>query len=369
MGTCMCKPKPLPLLIGICAAIGSFTVTATGQNLKTGAEFDKASNDPISQTLAGLPIRQALKGISEQYSVCIFLDRRVDPAIRLKQNPVDLPLKLALFLITEDHELGLVQFGSVWYIGPLESAAAMEHRYIAFKEKFQFLDVAAQKRWNKLSSLQWQRLTVPSELVEKLVSENGLTGQGIEKIPFDIWHEKKLPGMKVSQQLFLLLYGFELMPRLTAADGAFVIEECEPIENISLATSRSIPSELLATIKDKYPGVDIERKGSTRTFTGKPIDVYKALWSTQIIEKVGSDPSSKSVFTLNTTAQRGAILKSAATQLDVQLQFDPSLNVILQARVTINVTRVSPDELIKQVLSGTGCSYQLSQSHLKIFKN
>ena len=364
----MCWLKPLPLLIGICAAVGSFTSIATGQNFKIGAEFDKASNAPISQTLAGLPIRQALKGISKQYSVCIFLDRRVDPGIRLKQNPVDLPLKLALFLIAEDHDLGLVQFGSVWYVGPLESAAVLQHRYNTFEEKFQFLNERAQKRWNRISRLQIQRLSVPRDLIEKLASDNELTGQGTGIIPFDIWPENQLPGMTVAQQLFLVLYGFDLQPRLTSADGEFVIEEYETIGSISQQTNRSIPSDLLASIKDRFPGVKIQRKGSTRTFTGKPTDVYKAIWNTQVIERVKNDPGSKTVFTLNTTHQRGAILKSAATQLGVQLEFDASLNKTLQERITINVTRVSPDEFIRQVLGGTGCSYQLSQSRLKIFK-
>lgn len=356
------------LVLSVITALCSPASPVMAQNLKTGAAFDKASNDPVSQTLAGFPIRQALSDLSERYSVCIFLDRRVDPGTRLKQNPVNIPLKLVLYQIAENHNLGLVQFGSTWYIGPIESAVLLEHRHDAFKEKFQHLSDDAKNKWNNRSALQWDRLSVPSDLITRIISDNGLNGQGTDQVPFDLWPAQQLPGMSIADQVFLLLYGFDLKPRLTAADGSFAIEVNASIDSISLSTSRNIPTDRLDSIKDRYPNLSIKLSGGKRTFTGPPIDVYNAVWDTQIIKKPAIEEGSKSFFTLNTTAQRGAILKSAANQLGVQLEFDPALNEVLQERIQINVSGVTTDKLLSEVLEGSGCTYKLSKTQLTIVK-
>ena len=284
----MLKRLHLMLLLGVTAALCSLVPSVQAQNLKTGPAFDNASNDPVSQTLAGFPIRQALNDLSERYALCIFLDRRVDPGTRLKQNPVNIPLKLVLYQIAENNNLGLVQFGSTWYIGPIESAALLEHRHNSFKEKFQHLNDDAKNKWNKRSALQWNRLTVPSDLIAQIISDNGLNGQGTDQIPFDLWPAQQLPGMSIADQVFLLLYGFDLKPRLTAADGSFAIESCESIDSISLSTSRNIPTDRLDSIKDRYPDLSIKRSGTKRTFTGTPIDVYNAIWDTHVIKTLNT---------------------------------------------------------------------------------
>lgn len=359
----------LELHIAICFAICSSAITTNAQDFVTGAAFEKASSQPITQTLKGLPIGKTLADLTKQYSICIFLDRRVDPDLRIKRNPKEIPLKSALYRLASDLDLGVVQFGSIWYVGPIESAAKLHQAHDLFREKMQFLDQEPLRKWNRKNSLQWQRLSQPKEIVESLIADIGMQGQGTDQIPFDIWPAQSFPELSIADQLFLLLYGFDLRPRLTAADGSFVIEPIEAVEHVTQTISRSLTKRHLETVADSFPLVTVKSEGNKRTFTGPPVDVYRAIWSIDFVEKTVVDPNAPRFFTLeNTTATRGAILKKIAQQIGVDFQFDPETEADLQQRITINETNVGFQQLIDAVLKDANCTAQLTDDKLMIWK-
>ena len=112
------------LLILLLAISSARSSAAETPKWLTGERLRNQLDQKVSVTWSGVPLRRALKSLSDSQHVAIMLDRRVDPEQKIELTLDDVTLDAALKSIALKMKIGVGQVGSVFYFGPEATASA-----------------------------------------------------------------------------------------------------------------------------------------------------------------------------------------------------------------------------------------------------
>ncbi len=337
---------------------------------KTGAEFRKALDQPLGLKWAENPIRDALRNLSNNQQVAIWLDRRVDPSTKLQFELDDVPLGLMLDQLCAKSKLGRAVVGPVVYIGPpamtekLATLAAVKRQQAGSHSPEQ------RARWLRPAVLNVPQLTEPRELVRELARESGATLQNPDAVPHDLWPALSMPQLTLADRLTLVLAGFDLTFDLSADGSTLTIvkipDSVEYEQTYSWGKGKA--QTLASQLQKKFPELKISVADDKVVAVGKyeSHELIERILNGETVRTTKVVPGEK-VYTLRVDNQSaGAVVKTVAKELGKEMVYDPSLVDKLKTNVSFQVKDAKLEELLNKVLTPLGLAYEINEASLII---
>jgi len=175
----------------------------------TGAAFERTLAENVNIRWTNVPLRRAIRHLSEAKHAAILIDRRVDPDQKLNVTLENVPLGAAMQTIARDLGLGVARLGNVLYLGPASVAERLPGLAASLQREVRRLPAAAQRKYLSSKRLAWDDLAAPRDLLARLATESGVEITGIERFPHDLWAGADLPPLSLVDRLTLIAAQFD----------------------------------------------------------------------------------------------------------------------------------------------------------------
>lgn len=336
---------------------------------KIGLEFRQAMDHPLGLKWGENPARQALRNLSQNQRLAIWLDRRIDPGLKLQFESDDLPLGITLDKLCEKYRWGRAQVGPVIYIGPNSSVEHLATLAAVRRQQVGRESPQARARWARAVVMKIPELSQPRELALELVREAGATLENPQAIPHDLWPEIQLPPLTLADRLTLVLAGFDLtFEQSTDGQTIRLVPAPHQLEYEETYSWRGQNQSLAAQLAKKFPEAKIELVNDKVLVRGKyeVHELIDRMMSGETVRTVKVAPGSK-VYSLRVDNQpAGKVVKTVAGELGKEMKYDPALIEKLKTNVSFNAKDVPLEKLLTQVLEPLGLTYEIKEASLEI---
>lgn len=362
----VCKHLMLPVVLATCCLSGA---AAEEIDWKIGLDFRKALEQQVGLEWAENPIRDALRNLSRNQRVAIWLDRRVDPGMKLQFDAKGLPLAITLDQLCEKYRMGNSVVGPVVYIGPAATAEKLATVAAVRRQQVGRHSATARAKWAKATAWHIPQLSEPRALFQELVREAGSTLQNPDAIPHDLWPEISLPPLTLADRMTMVLAGFDLTYE-QSADGSTIriVPMPEKIEYEQIYSWRDDNGSLAAQLRKKLPELKIEMLDGKVRVTGKYEyhELIDRMMSGETVKTAKVVPGDTR-YTMRVDDQpAGAVVKTVANRLGKELVFDRSLAEKLNQNVKLDLKDATLDELLTKTLQPLELTYELKEASLVI---
>ncbi|MDO4569175.1 MAG: hypothetical protein Q4D38_02170 [Planctomycetia bacterium] len=359
----------------------------------TNKDLEKKLAEPMpSVTWSDAPMKKSLRNFCDMQRICLVLDRRVDPELLVRGDfeNAALPQMIRDALATGaliQEELELSRLGNVLYVGPARYVQRLQTLVELQKEAYEALPERGKKVWEKESSLSWQTLDTPRDVLEKIAKRNKIKIQGA-KIPHDLWEGATLPPMSLSEQFILILGQFGLTYEFDlAADKNGGVVTIRPIDYDSLLVTRSyqmnkLRENKLNVLRREMSDVRIEASGSRVEISGiaEAHAFFASSLPSSVGVSIGNFPQAASINTKSGAKLspkdrakirlsgniRGPfipIMKDLAQKQGLTLEYDAdtliNAGVQLEAQIQVTLQESTVEQAFQSVAEAAGCSATL----------
>jgi hypothetical protein len=305
----------------------------------------------------------------------VFIDRRVDPDLRVSLQLEAASIDDVLRAIVEAEALGVSHLGTLRYLGP--SHAANQLRTVAMvrgQEVARLPDVESSNLERKLS-LNWPRLSEPRMVVNSVAQRYGWRILHGDRIPHDLWSAGELSELSAAEQLTVLLVGFDLSFRLHARQRAL---DLVPLEKVSIQREYRLPTQFtdpVSLLRQELPAAMARVEGRSLVVDARVEEHERLveLLSSRSTPRRAQRPSgqTKRVYSLRVEEQPvGAVLKQLAERLQWAIEFDETsiraAGRSLDTRVSFNVENSSEEELLDAALRPAGLDFRREENRVRI---
>jgi hypothetical protein len=336
---------------------------------KIGLEFRQALEQPLGLKWGENPARQAFRNLAQNQRVAVWLDRRIDPGLKLQFEADDLPLGIVLDQLCEKYRWKRAAVGPVVYLGPPAIAGKLATLAAVRRQQVGRESAQQRARWSRAVAWQVPELAQPRELMQELVREAGATLANPEAIPHDLWPEIALPRLTLADRMSLVLAGFDLTFE-PSPDGSSIriVPAPAEIEYTETYSWRGANASLAAQLAKKFLEAEVLLVNDKVQVTG-PYEVHEKidrLMSGETVRTTKVAPGSK-VYSLRVDNQpAGAVVKTVAKELGKELQYDPALLDKLKTNVSFTVKDVDLNDLLAAALKPLGLTYEMKEAALVI---
>lgn len=352
-------------------------VRADPGKLLTEKGLSETLNRPVGFEISGDSRREALRMISKQFGVTIFLDRRIDPDIPLSYRTRGTPLGTALAEIAAQFGAAVTWLGPVGYVGPFEEVKKLQTVRALVQDQIKNMPSEVESRLSQPFPISWNRLATPEEIIRKITQNYELQWQHPDRLPHDLWVSGRLPPMDCATQCTIVLAGFGAMPLFESTGQSFAIVPIGQAPSLRrsypIATDKQ--ARLIQQWKQKFPHAMVKRDGSQLIFSGRA----EAHWQldpssrpSDMPERSTGDMSAggTQVYTLRVEAPLEAILAAIASQTELTIQWQRQAieadAINLQRVVVLDVREVSLDRLLADLLRPNGLDFARSGQQITV---
>ncbi len=298
----------------------------------------------------------------------------VDPTLRISLNVEAATLPEVLEGLAASASLGVSELPRLHYLGPLAAAGQLRTLAAVRREEVGRLPATRRGGLERKQAVTWPRITEPRQLITALVERRGWRIGGAEHIPHDLWPAGELPALALSDQLTVLLVGFDLSFEAKPAEPTLEIVRLKPLtlnRRYRLPGEFSNPEALLRQV----PAAQVRVDGETISVDARLED------HEQFAELLrGRAPrarrgparqNSKQVYTLRVQEQPiGAVLDELGARLGWTIEIDRdavrAAGLSLDTRVSFSVANSDEDELLDALLRAAGLDYRREGERLRI---
>lgn len=332
----------------------------------TGDAFWRQLASPASATWSGIPLREALSSLSQQWQIAFFLDRRVDPDQKIEFSSENQTLEELLEQLAVKLDLSVSVVDCVIYIGPpgvaSKVATLAEVHYDAAQRN-------RQAALTKRRELQWPWLAEPRTILADVIATTGYKCTNLTDVPHDLWAANQMPALPITHLLTLLLAGFDLTFQCDVSSGSLRLVPMP--EEVVLVREYSVAGNLLqkkAAIQQQLGDVAMEWSGNRLRVRGSADAHYKIRRILQgpIQPTVRAAPSQVR-YTLRTANRFEPLARALAARLQLTIEIDPRVAEIRNRLVTIDVRNATREQLLDALVDSVGWQYELSGNHLRLF--
>ena len=351
------RPSAYCLLIVLTLASPQVLANEDSIEWQLGPQFHQQLQSAVTFSWMDNPLRSGLTNLSRAHRVAIFLDRRIDPGRLIDLDILDRPMEHALHTLARSLDLGIGYLGPVVYVGPPEVTAVLATQAELKRQQVSRLPMKQRSRWQRVEAWQWERLTTPRQLLERLTQQTRCRIENADLVPHDLWPEVELPRMSATDRMSLVLAGFgltfELTPegstvRLLAMPGSVWLERgyafrshlAEMLERLTVDTKRVGRRLIVRGTYEDHLAIQRWLRGET----GRP-----------------SHPAA-GVKTHSLTvdrAQAGAIIQTLVRQLGLSVKVAEPVTERLNRTVSFDVKEVPLKELLHQTLDPIGVRFRI----------
>ncbi len=367
----------------VCAALVAIGVSlsdrlseiASAQSVRERPLQRKQVQRSVSIQWERVPLRDVVARVAKLFDETVFIDRRVDPDLRVTLELEATSIDDVLRSIVEAQSLGMSRLGSARYLGPRNAAEHLRTVSVARGEEIARLNRAERADLERKQRLTWPRLSEPRELVVLLAQQRGWRISRAERIPHDLWAAGALPELSAAEQLTLLLAGFDLSFKTQARDRSL---EIVPLQPVTVRREYRLPSRSSdnALLRQELQAAPAARMEDRKLVVDARIEQHERL--AEIIAGHAVPPRSRRPatesarqYTLRVQDQPvGAILRQLAERMNWTMEFDEAsiraAGLSLDRRVSFSVENGNQDELLQAVLAPAGLDYRRQGERLVI---
>lgn len=340
----------------------------------TGAAVEQQLRTSTTGSWTGVPVVQVLRSLSTAQRVAIVLDRHVDPHGKVELSVTEEPLSVVLGRIAVQQGQGTSQLDAVVYVGPLGVAERLRTLRALLHEQMRELPAAARRPLVERRAWRWEDLATPRELLAQLAAQaKGVTIEGLEQIPHDLWRGADLPPLAWIDRLLLVAVQFDLTCQIASAG----------------TTVRLVPLPEHVEISRSYPGhgqaAALAQKWSKQvpasrvSADGDRVTVVGLVEDHDLLEEAQRSGSArrttvkqgKQVFKLSVEkAPVRQVLRQLEQKLSLEFHWDEAAlqqaGRSLDALVTFKVENASLDELLAAVLEPAGLTFSRQERRVQI---
>jgi hypothetical protein len=223
--------------------------------------------------------------------------------------------------------------------------------------------------------LAWPQLTEPRGLISSVAQLRGWQLAQAGRIPHDLWAANKLPALPASDQLTVLLIGFDLTFALNPNKRTL---EIVPLESKTIKRSYPLDGRKVALVeilRANLPDTVVRFSSDSVVVEGRVEDHERVL--ELLGERAPQPPADeavhpgKQVYTLRVEEQPvGVILQQLATRLNWAIEIDhaaiEAAGLSVDRRISFAVEKSSQDELLEAVLRPAGLGYRKEGERIRI---
>lgn len=336
---------------------------------------------------SGVPLRRALADLAASQHVAVLVDRRIDPGQQLKLELSDEPLHAALEKIGGTTGGGVAILGEVAYLGPAERAGELRTLAMQLHDRLAKLPPARLRAWLASAPLQWPELSTPRDLLKQLAADGGISLDGIDELPHDLWGEAKTPPLSLVDRLLLVAVQFDRTLEI-ADDGrsAQLIAIAEPVVVERNYPAGRDPEALLARWQRAAPEAEITLDGDRLIVRARAEDHERMRGGSQAIARRpsagGHEPSETRPTSRPGSKRRptdalaqtridsfaveakplDAVLDTLGKRLQLEIEFDAkaieAAGINLRRLVSLKLERATVDELLAATLRSAGLVHE-----------
>ncbi len=281
-----------------------------------------------------VPLRDALGRLRALFDDTVFVDRRVDPSMRISLDIEATSAEEVVAAIAAGQDLGTARLGRLVYIGP--SAAAKQLRAISAARSQEVGRLPADLRTllTQKQPSDWPRLGEPCNVIAAIIEQRGWRLANQDAIPHDLWAAGSLPPFPLAEQLTVLLIGFDLTFELRPQDRIIQV----------------VPM----MVNGKPSGPSLTKKQPTPPASAKR-----------------SKQGARQEYTLRVPEQPvGVVLQALAKKLNWTIQIDEDAirkaGKSLATPVSFSVENVDQEHLLDALLGPAGLDYRIEGEQIRI---
>lgn len=292
---------------------GSQAVKRSKKNIPDGTNFLATA----SMELYKVKLIDFLERYSEHYDFEFFIDRRVDPTVKLSGSFVDDTFVTALDKMLNDVGLSFcIVDNSFLYIGPNDAAG---EALVLFTIKRNRTKSVPRLVADKLSSnidFEIEPYSQPKEVFDALSQKSKVKFSGFDKTPFDRWRGASFQHVVIQDLLTVMALGFNVEYKYDSESGTI-----KPVAlNRSQSVMRHYPRVFgLQIDKTKHPDCSFEESqdenGEPSIYvTGRFQDMAKVEyeysrirrkeWSEQTIAELNADNLPEAMEVKNSSSSK-----------------------------------------------------------------
>ena len=337
------------LLVGCAAlvAVNAFCFCLWAQDDADTSEKDRPSRSRIAAGAPGkspqrtatihwqrVPLRDALGRLHTLFADPVFVDRRIDPNMRVSLDIEAGSAEEVVAAIAAGQGLGVARLGRLVYLGPSVAADQLRAISAARSQEVGRLPADLRGSLTQRQPSDWPRLGEPRGVIAAIIEQRGWRFANAEAIPHDIWAAGSLPPFTLAEQLTVLLIGFDLTFELRPQDR----------------TIQVVPMKVIA----KPPGPSLAKKQP-----GPPASATRP--------KQGA----RKEYTLRVPEQPvGVVLQALAKKLNWTIQIDEdairNAGKSLATPVSFSVENVDREHLLDALLGPAGLDYRIEGEQIRI---
>lgn len=363
-------------LAGMCfiliGAICLFSISSVDAQV-TGPADNAVLQKRIAIFWNDVPLRDAFNNLSSTQGVPIFLDRRVDPGLRITFKTDSLAVGEILYQVAEIAGCGVAWLGNVAYVGPAGEIATLDVLRDKLIQDCQKLPGSKKRLFLEASTFRMPRLGNPVEVTDALLEKMAVQKTGLS-VAHDRWVGMEIRSVRAIDKLLLLSFGFGLWPVIDAKGNIdFVNQPQVGDEEMKIRLSQTERDTAFEKLQADFPNTAIRKSGKYLVIRGGPDELHEvrhALYR-QKWRQTDTTPSSTEGTKVVSGRIRGSIgqaLNTAAKGLSLELQFAPSLRSELLQQIDIKVSGVTYEELAERVLENTDLSHSIQSGKLIVTK-
>jgi hypothetical protein len=358
-------------------------LTETTPDFLTGRAFEDALAKSMSLAWQGQNIRDGLRQLSENQSVSILIDRRIDPGQKLTLQIKNRSLQALLNSIATEARAGISVLGNVVYVGPEEVASRLRtveeivsSQLVSGRATTISVDASPQTRRSfellGRQSLNWPDLTTPRELLDDVGRRYALKIESADRVPHDLWGRAALPSGTSSQLLLAVLAQFNLSFEWTEnRDGIRIVDmPVDPRIERQFTLKRGTEQTILAELTRRVPGLEPRVAGRKITVVGR-VEQIEAVETLIYPERNQSKPRPNqrqvaggiTTFTFKATAPLGAFMATLEKQAGFNFQYDEQAfekaGIRLDKRILLEAKELTAHEVFEKMFPPQNIGYKV----------
>lgn len=373
--------------LGRCLACAAWTWLAVASSVRVHAadstkRISWLTAGPLKQQLE-LPaqvswtdqtLRGGLTSLSRAKRVAFLLDRRVDPGQTLELELSDVPLAEALGKIAEASHCSYRLLGTVAYFGPESSARVLRTLAALRVEESRHARVELRNKLLARRGWQWDDLATPRELLDMLAKEAGITIEGLDQVPHDLWAAGDLPSLTWAERLSLIAVQFDLTFEIDAAARRVKLMPIDP--KVTIEKTYSGGGDALGVAKryaQLIPGAEIRVEGK-KVMVRALLEEHEGLAGGKREPAANAPPVTVAIgkiarLNVKQIPLRGVLNKLSKTyKLEFKIDEAALKNagISLDQRVTFEVQDVTLDEALEAALGPVGLKFVRDDTQVTI---
>jgi hypothetical protein len=310
---------------------------------------------PTSLLKKNSPLGETLSTIAQQANLTLWLDRRVDPNVLVDLTAREQPFGEILEDLASrtDTSFGIIE--STLYWGPAGSGPRIEAAH------WQLL--CDHPALRSRTSFSWEPISEPSQLLQKLATNESLQWTSLDPIEHDLWNEGRMESMTRAGLLTVMLAGFDSTVQVHSSTSPIQLQIVPLPQTSEISASYPAgPRSKVETFLKSHPLSKFRFDSGSIQLVG-PAAVHRD-WFWGVPSKTaprsipGSDPLAKQRFTARLQGTLAEVLQSLVDSQGIQFQPWPLPESMAAMRIDVETDKASIDELLEKIGSAGGLSFR-----------